>query len=213
MTESNMMNDPKQATIDVYNRTARLWDESKQLFFWKEKFDDFVQLVQGKRVIDIGCGTGKDAHLFIDAGFDYVGIDLSKKMLEVAKEREPRANFQLMDLYHLDFPSRSFDGFWADTSLLHVPKKDIGHVLESIKKLLKTGGVGFISMKQVGDKGNVVDGIAHEHRFGMEFDRYFALYTIDEFKHILEDVGFAIVKNHVYKKANKNWLCYFVSNA
>lgn len=206
------MHDPKQATIDTYNKTARRWDESKQLFFWKDKFDEFGGLMRGKRVIDLGCGTGKDAHLFIDAGFDYVGIDLSEGMLEVAKERNPKANFQLMDLYHLDFPSHSFDGFWADTSLLHVPKQDIAAVLKSIKKLLKVGGVGFISMKEWGDKGDVVDGIAHELRFNMEFDRYFALYTLDEFSQVLEKAGFTLLNNYVFRKMDKNWLCYFVSN-
>ena len=50
-----------------------------------------------KSVIDIGCGAGRDAAVFVERGYDYIGVDLSEGMLKVAAERAPTGTFRQMD--------------------------------------------------------------------------------------------------------------------
>ena len=68
-----------------------------------------------------------------------------------------------MDFYKLNFPSGSFDGFWASASLLHIPKNKIHQVLSDIKNIIKPNGIGFISLKQ---KTHLGAGLITEDKYG-----------------------------------------------
>ena len=74
-----------------------------------------------RRVVDLGCGAGRDFPAFQERNIDYLGVDASEGMLTVARERFPSANFEAQDLCALDLPARSFDGAFANASLQHVP--------------------------------------------------------------------------------------------
>jgi SAM-dependent methyltransferase len=74
-----------------------------------------------RRVVDLGCGAGRDYPAFEERGVEYLGVDASEGMLTVARERFPDASFEAQDLCRLDLPARSFDGAFANASLQHVP--------------------------------------------------------------------------------------------
>ena len=169
-------------TLETYKKIAPLWNwKYLNMNFWRSEFEKFQRFLPKKKIIDIGCGSGRDATLFVPAGYEYTGIDLSDGMLTVAKKLVPEATFLNMNMYSLNFPDRCFDGFWATTSLLHIPKKNIGIVLREIKRVIRAGGVGFIAMKDGKGEG-MVDG------------RFFALYTLEEFRDILEKENFTVVE-------------------
>src|SRR3989344_5685912 len=196
-------------TIETYNKVAKNFSESHFDHFWIEEFDFYRQLIPGKKVIDIGCGAGRDASVFSEYGFDYTGIDASGGMLEVACQRVPEAKFILMDFYKLDFPDESFDGFWAAASLLHIPKGKVAGVLQSLYKLIKKGGIGFISVKA---KKQLDEGMIEENKVG-GIKRFFAFYDLEEFKNLLINAGFKIERTMIHDEDNKDktkWLCYFV---
>ena len=66
-----------------------------------------------RRVVDLGCGAGRDFPAFEERNIDYLGVDASEGMLTVARERFPSANFEAQDLCKLDLPARGFDGAFA----------------------------------------------------------------------------------------------------
>jgi ubiquinone/menaquinone biosynthesis C-methylase UbiE len=151
-------------------------------------FQRFRAFLSAGKILDIGCGTGKDAALFLSAGYEYAGIDASDGMLAIARQALPQADFRKLDMREIgkEFASKSFDGFWAAASLFHVPKKDIADVLRQIALVVKSGGMGLIVLKE-GDgeevkRGNIIKG-----------ERFFALYRQGEFAKILENNGFKIV--------------------
>src|SRR3989304_8878292 len=115
----------KQKTTETYNKIALGYSAGHFTHFWIEEFDFFKSIIRGKKVIDLGCGAGRDAAVFVENGFDYTGIDASEEMLKVASKRVPKGKFQKMDFSKTIFPSGTFDGFWASASFLHIPKKDI----------------------------------------------------------------------------------------
>lgn len=196
-----------EKTIATYNKIAEAWNKDHyNPEFWREEFEFFKNLIHGKKVIDIGCGAGRDAVLFVNAGFDYMGIDASAGMLEEARKRISTANFVLMDFNKIDFPDETFDGFWASASLLHSPKDKVGQVLQNIRRVIKSDGIGFISVKE---KKLVDEEMVKDEECGNS-ERYFVFYEMEEFKKILEASGFAVVRADIHRMGNLNWLCYFV---
>lgn len=200
-------------TIAAYDRIAPEYGKVNFNHFWINEFEFFKNMVPGKKILDIGCGAGRDASVFIHHGFDYTGIDASSGMLKVASARVPTAKFLLMDFYKLDFPLRTFDGFWAAASLLHIPKKKVLESMQSIRNLLKPGGAGFISMKAKKDMSED-ELVVHSKKYGGA-GRFFALYKQEEFQKLIEQSGFKVAKVTVRYEDDEDkteWLCYFVKN-
>lgn len=199
-----------QETINTYNKIAEQYSSSHfHPSFWQKEFNIFTDLIPDKKVIEIGCGAGRDASLFTEAGFDYLGTDASESMIKVAQKRVPQGRFEVQSFYDLHLPRGSFDGFWTAATLLHIPKADLPPVLQSIRALLKPDGIGFISVKE---KGELDEGLLEENKYG-GIKRYFAFYTEDEFKDILNKNGFHVLQNHILVEEDDiktRWLCFFV---
>ena len=152
------LSEEEKLTLASYGRIAAQRQQNhSNPETWRAEFEKFSKLLPSGRVIDLGCGAGRDAGLLIGGGYDYVGVDLSEAMLTLAHASHPDADFRLMSLYRLEFPDAHFDGFWAMTSLIHVPKRNIDRVLGEIRRVVRPGGVGFISMWK-GEGESVVRG-------------------------------------------------------
>ena len=124
------------ATLASYRKIAEARsDKHDDPEFWRSEFGAFSGLLSAGRVLDVGCGSGREVGLFVGSGYLYTGVDLCGEMLELARRRAPRAAFCLMDMYALAFADGSFDGFWAVTSLLHLPKSRVGAALGEIRRV------------------------------------------------------------------------------
>ncbi len=201
--------DIKQKTAETYDKIASGYSAGHFAHFWIEEFNFYKSIINGKKVIDLGCGAGRDAAVFVENGFDYTGIDASAGMLKVARERVPKGKFQQMDFSKTIFQDKEFDGFWAAASFLHIPKKGLPQVLQEAKRITKNGGVGFISVKE---KNGMDEGMIYEDKYG-GISRYFSFYTQGEFKILLEQNGFSVLKMSTHTENDErktNWLCYFV---
>lgn len=66
----------KQQTINAYNKIAKSFSDTHPDTIYSAEFAKFKTLLNGKKVLEIGCGTGRDAELFVNAGLDYTGVDL-----------------------------------------------------------------------------------------------------------------------------------------
>ncbi len=197
-------------TIETYNKIAKEYQARNIVTIYLKEYEVFKSLLGDKtKVLEIGCGAGRDAEAFTSFGFDYTGIDASEGMLREAKNRVKNANFLIGDFYKLNFSDESFDGFWAAASFLHVPKLEIGKVLSEARRVLKPKGIGFISLKQ---KTSIDEGVIEEEKMG-GIARYFSFYEESEFKTILENDGFKVV-SVMKEKENDNsrttWLCFFI---
>lgn len=201
-----------KVTIDAYNKIADDYNARNTVSINKNEIKIFKSFFEHNfKILDVGCGTGRDAEELIKEGFRYTGIDASEGMLKIAQERtkDLRASFEPGDFYKLNFRDQSFDGFWAAAAFLHVPKSEIGTVLQEAKRILKDGGIGFISLKQ---KTVMDEGVIKEGKSG-GIERYFAFYDEIGFKKILEKNHFKVLKVVMKKENDKNgtiWLCFFV---
>jgi predicted TPR repeat methyltransferase len=102
---------------------------------------------QSPRVVEIGCGAGKDAAEISKRASQYEGFDPSMKLLEIAKAHVPEASFVQADALSYAYPPNN-DIIFAFASLLHLNKKDFATVCHKISTSLRQGGVLCMSLKE-----------------------------------------------------------------
>lgn len=191
---------PKELkTIKYYDNEASNWASGHQTNMFWGSMDEFYKLLPSGKVIEIGCGGGRDAKDYLVKKYNYIGTDVSAGLLKEAKKLNPKGIFLNQSVYSLNFPENSFDGFWASAVLLHVPKKRISEALNKIHNIVMNNGIGFISLKK--GEGERVD----------EDDRLFSYYSQEEFDSILQSNGFKIINFGILPMSEKTvWLKYLV---
>lgn len=103
-------------------------------------------LPPGARILDAGCGSGRDARAFLDEGFEVVAIDASSGMADQARRRLG-IEVEVMPFETMTF-REEFDGIWACASLLHVPSNELPAAVGKMVEALKPGGALYLSFKR-----------------------------------------------------------------
>jgi 2-polyprenyl-3-methyl-5-hydroxy-6-metoxy-1,4-benzoquinol methylase len=110
-------------------------------------YGPFLELLpNGAKILDAGCGSGRDSKAFLDMGYELTSIDASEKMV-VATTRLTGLPAHQRRLQEVSF-GREFDGIWASASLLHVPSIELGDILNRFSQSLQANGVCYISFKE-----------------------------------------------------------------
>jgi ubiquinone/menaquinone biosynthesis C-methylase UbiE len=105
----------------------------------KSLFEDHVRA--GDRVLDNGCGNGRFYPFFKEKGADYVGIDNSEKLVDIAKKKYPEAEFKIDDALELSFASEEFGLVISMAVLHHIPSKAYRRqFFQEAWRVLKPGG-------------------------------------------------------------------------
>jgi len=168
----------------------------------KQLLDRFLQLIEAfdPKILDVGCGNGKDTAYLMAKGATVVGIDYSSKMLQEAKRHVQSGVFHLMDMRNLEFPNDTYDGVWANGCIYHVPKGELSQVLKEVIRVLKPLGIFSFNAK-AGTGEGLED---NPKSFGGGF-RFYAYYTISEIKKCLKEAGLEIIeaKNYAQKIFNE----------
>lgn len=180
-------------TINTYDKYAHAYDNGVVEFwrnFPREFLDQFATSLPGKRILNVGSGPGRDALLLKDRGLEVVCVDGSKSMVDITSKLGFTS--YLADFGQLAFPQASFDGIWAYTSLVHVPKDEARQVIQKLRTFLKPDGIFAIGVIE----GETASMITHEILSGAE--RYFKKYTKQELQELIEALGFSLLYDHDY---------------
>lgn len=188
-----------EKTIATYNQLAQAYDE-ETVEFWTRfprSFIDSFSAKSGVSVLDIGSGPGRDALIFQTAGKVLTCLDASQAMINICKARG--LNALLGDFNHLPFDDASFDGAWAYTSLLHVPKAEIDQPLREIHRILKPNRILGIGMIEGDWEG-------YRESSGVSLPRWFSYYQKDELVNIIARHGFSLIHSETFKPGTKTYL-------
>jgi SAM-dependent methyltransferase len=109
-----------------------------------EKFLSKLPTTKGK-ILDLGCGSGRDSKHFKELGFEVVALDLSEELAKKASEYIGQKVI-VQDMRDLEFEDE-FIGVWACASILHLPVEDIEIVFKKVFKSLKKDGIFYLSFK------------------------------------------------------------------
>ena len=136
----------ENSTIEYYNRNAEAFVAgtiSADMSYCLGRFMAYLE--PGCRVLDAGCGSGRDTLVFLESGFAVDAFDASEEICRIASGNTG------IDVKCLRFEDLSgeaeYDGIWACASMLHVEKKNLPGVFHKLNALLKDGGVLYASFK------------------------------------------------------------------
>lgn len=184
---STVSDDPVTRTRRTYDLVAREYDETvsdaDELIPLLEPFES--RLPRECRLLDLGCGPGRDTAWFGEQGHEVVGVDLSGGQLCVAREQAPASRLVQADMRSLPLAADTFDGCWCLASMLHVPHGDAPTTLTEIRRVLRPGASLFASVKR-GEGGEAT------YRYGTETGRHFFHWTPDSFAECFEAAGFEV---------------------
>jgi len=137
------------------------------------------------RILDLGCGPGRDLKAFRDLGHDVIGLDGAERFVELARAYSG-CEVLHQDFLRLDLPSSHFDGIFANAALFHVPSQELPRVLTELATALKPGGVLFSSNPR------------GKNEEGWNGDRYGAYYDLARWRLLVTDAGFVEI-THFYR--------------
>jgi SAM-dependent methyltransferase len=177
-----------EATIAHYDRAAEAFWEATRDHDVSQNYAALLEAIEGEpphRILDLGCGPGRDLRYFRSLGHDAVGLDGSREFVAMAR------SYSGCEVLHQDFlamalPDSHFDGVFANASLFHVPSHELPRVLRELAQTLKPRGVLFCS----NPRGNNEEGF-HGGRYGCFFD-------LDTWRGYLRASGFSELR-HYYR--------------
>lgn len=188
-------------TINWYDENAEKYAKSTRDLASIEFIERFVTLVEFGKVLDAGCGSGRDTYLLQEQGLKPVGLDLSKGLLDQARKQFPECEFIHGSFLNLPFSDESFMGVWAHASLLHLETvEDVSTALLEFFRVLKNGGVFHALVKaQTGDnKTELTKDTLSGH------DRFFQYFTVSELAELIQDAGFELIEIDQHREIDKN---------
>jgi trans-aconitate methyltransferase len=197
--------------MNTYNWNAKDYENNSQAQQkWARELIPHLNLTGTEHILDLGCGDGKvTAELAsLVSGGSVVGVDNSRQMIELAKEKYPQnqyfnLSFQVMDASHLTFTD-SFDVVFSNAVLHWV--KNHQPVVEGLYKSLRLGGKILLRMGGKGDAEgitsvmNSVRGATKWAQYFTDFELPFTFLGVDDYHKLLKQAGFSIIRVELIPK-------------
>jgi len=133
-------------TIDYYNKNAETFFAATATVNMEPVHQRFLKLLPPTgRVLDAGCGSGRDTKAFAEKGYIVDAFDASPELAKLASEFTGQP-VEVVSFLEFD-RDQIYDGIWACASLLHVAEADLVQALQRLWRSLKRGGVLYVSFK------------------------------------------------------------------
>ncbi len=186
-------------TLTHYNQHAdSFWNGTKDHDVSQNR-DALLQHIGGKpsRILDFGCGPGRDLKVFGDLGHEAIGLEGAERFVQLARDYTGCEVWH-QDFLHLQLPREYFDGIFANAALFHVPSQELPRILKELWATLKPSGVLFSSNPR-GDNEE-----------GWSGERYGVYYNLELWRELVTAAGFDEI-THYYRppglpRAQQPWL-------
>ena len=179
-----------RGTLAHYHERATGFWEGTRDHDVSQNLEALLEAIHGQgpfRILDFGCGPGRDLLAFIERGHEPVGLDGAEAFVGMARERAGVEVWH-QDFLALDLPKADFDGVFANASLFHVPAQELPRVLRELRECLLPGGVLFASNPRGGNEE------------GWSAGRYGSYHDFESWRNFVLDAGFDEIR-HYYRPA------------
>lgn len=163
----------KNKTLDYYNKNADNFVANTISVDFKKTQDRFLDKLQGKRILDFGCGSGRDTKFFLEKGYEVDAVDGSEELCKAASKY---TGIQVRQMLFQELAELNrYDGIWACSSILHLSKDELRIVFPKMLDALCSNGIIYTSFKYGEFEGE---------RNG----RFFTDFTIETFSEFISDI-------------------------
>lgn len=161
-------------TLEYYNKNAESFVYGTINVNLRETQEIFLKYIPPHgRILDFGCGSGRDAKYFHTKDFEVDAVDGSEELCKLAAEYSG-INVKQMLFSDLDVVEE-YDGIWACSSILHLSSSELRDVFLKMLKALKNDGIIYTSFK-------------YGEYEGMRNSRYFIDFTETSLKKYIADI-------------------------
>lgn len=196
-----------------YNLIAE--DFSKTRWNIWDEFNVFKKYIkEGDRIIDVGCGNGRLLELFKGENINYTGVDISDRLINLARKKHPDNNFVVADNLNLPFSDNNFDKVFSIAVLHTIPSNQLREkAIIELKRILKPGGFLFITVWDVWRKDTLPEFLKYSFlkligKSKLDFKdafipwadktkRYYHFFTKKELINLTGKAGFGIMEKGV----------------
>jgi len=192
----------EQLTIAEYQATAASFREGTWEHDVSQNLDALVAAMPRNpgKILDVGCGPGRDLIAFKRQGHTVIGVDATPAFVEMAQQVSGCEVWQ-QSFLSLDLPPETFDGIFANASLIHVPRADMVRVLKDLLRALVASGAMVMSMCRGDGEGYSARPTGY---------RYVVAWEYETLAPCVEQAGFEIL-HHYYRPpglpcAAQSWL-------
>jgi SAM-dependent methyltransferase len=175
-------------TLGHYDEHAESFWRATRDYDVRQNRDALLANLRGSppfRILDFGCGPGRDLKAFRELGHEPIGLEGSPRFVDLARAYSG-CEVWLQDFLALDLPPQYFDGVFANASLFHVPSQELPRVLGELWASLKSDGVLFSSNPR-GDNEE-----------GWNGERYGCYYNLERWSTLVTAAGFREI-SHYYR--------------
>lgn len=163
-----------EKTIDYYNINAESFVNQTVSVDFRDTQDRFLNYLNGNKILDFGCGSGRDTKYFLDKGYDVNAIDGSEELCKKASEY---TGIEVKHMYFQELQEvETYDGIWACSSILHLNRNELKDVFNKMSDALTNDGIIYTSFKYGDFEGE---------RNG----RYFIDFSLDSFKDFIKEIN------------------------
>ena len=133
-------------TIEYYNQNADMFAQGTRLVDFTVVQERFAKILPvGSRILDFGCGSGRDTKYFLEKGYRVEATDGSSELCKLASAF---TGIEVKEMLFQDLDaSGQYEGIWACSSILHLSKKELFPVIRKMCDALKDNGVIYTSFK------------------------------------------------------------------
>ncbi len=189
----NDLDSVSEQTLGHYNgRAVDFWEGTRDHDV-SQNIDALIRNLapcdETHRILDFGCGPGRDLIAFRDLGYQAIGLDGAAEFARLARSNSG-CEVLHQSFLALDLKPAHFDGVFANASMFHVPSQELARVLGDLAAALRPSGVLFSSNPH----GPNIEGWS-----GNRYNCYLDLETYTQF---MGAAGFAMVE-HYYRPSGK----------
>ena len=168
-------------TLEYYEKNADAYVKDTVSVDFTDVQNRFMQALKGRKILDFGCGSGRDTLYFLNAGYDVDAMDGCREFCISASQLTgiPVRHMLFQELNEIDY----YDGIWACSSILHVSKKDLKDVIARMIRALHQDGIIYTSFK-------------YGEYEGERNGRYFTDFTIERIKEFIADYDDVIIEDY-----------------
>jgi SAM-dependent methyltransferase len=187
-------------TLAHYDESAEAFRAGTRDHDVRQNVDALLSRLEGPgpfRILDFGCGPGRDLRTFRALGHEAIGLDGATRFVEMARQ-DTGCTVLHQDFLALDLPAAHFDGVFANASLFHVPSRELPRVIGELRAALRPRGVLFCSNPH------------GRNEEGWRGQRYGTYLDLETWRAILTAAGF-VELDHYYRppgmpRARQPWL-------